>query len=320
MSSTASGSRQITKRRLSVREQAKAEQEAWEAQQKSRSYWDMVWYHLRHDRLTIAAFSVLALLAILSYASPLINEHILHQDPNRIDLFKTYAPPGGENWLGTDDLGRDQLARLLDGGRISLTIGFTGAILTMTIGVFFGALAGFFGGWIDDIIMWFINTMSSIPFLLFLLIITLLFKPKWYVLAVFIAVNGWMGTSRMVRGEVLSVRERDYVLASRALGVPTGKIILRHILPNVIPIVIIMTTMSIGGLILIETALSFLGLGVQPPQATWGNMLTKAQGNFTLGPHLVIYPGLLITLTVLCLYLIGDGLRDALDPMMRGRK
>jgi peptide/nickel transport system permease protein len=139
------------------------------------------------------------------------------------------------------------------------------------------------------------------------------------VLVVFIALNGWMQTSRLVRGEVLSVKERDYVLAARALGVPMRKIILRHVLPNVIPIVIILTAGSIGGLILTESALSFLGLGVQPPTATWGNMLTRAQSNFTLGPHLVIFPGLLITLTVLCLFLIGDGLRDALDPMMRGR-
>jgi len=279
----------------------------------------MVWYHVRHDRLTIVAFSVLALLAVLCFGAPLISTYVLHADPNRIDLLQTYEPPSKEHWLGTDELGRDQLARLLYGGRISLTIGFTGAFLTMTIGVTIGALAGFFGRWVDDVIMWFINTMSSIPFLLLLLIITLLFKPTWYVLSFFIAANGWMGTSRMVRGEVFSVRERDYVLAARALGVPTRKIILRHVLPNVIPIVIVMTMMAIGGLILVETALSFLGLGVQPPTATWGNMLTKAQGNFTLGPHLVIFPGLLITVTVLCLYLIGDGLRDALDPMMRGR-
>ena len=145
MSSTTPDSRQIVKRRLSVREQAKAEQEARELASKSRGYWDMVWYQVRHDRLTIAAFSVLVLLSILSFASPLINEHVLKQEPNRIDLFKTYAPPNAENWLGTDDLGRDQLARLLDGGRISLTIGLTGALLTMTIGVFFGAVAGFFG-------------------------------------------------------------------------------------------------------------------------------------------------------------------------------
>ena len=306
-------------REMSARDRARAMQDALDIEREALGYWDMVWHHLRHDRLTIAAFAVLLILAVLSYGAYPITRYVLHTDPTRIDLLETYEPPSKEHWLGMDEIGRDQLARLLYGGQISLTIGFSGALLTMTIGVFFGALAGFLGKWVDDIIMWFLNTMSSIPFLLFLLIITLLFKPKWYVLSIFIALNGWMGVSRMVRGEVLSVRERDYVLAAHALGVPTGKIILRHVLPNVIPIVIIMTATSIGGLILIETALSFLGLGVQPPTPTWGNMLTKAQGNFTLGPHLVIFPGLLITITVLCLYLIGDGLRDALDPMMRGR-
>jgi peptide/nickel transport system permease protein len=306
-------------RSTSAREKARAMQRAVDVQHKALGYWGMVWQHLRRDRLTLAAFLVLMVLAALSFGAPLITQYVLHSDPNRIDLLETYGPPSREHPLGTDEVGRDQLARLLYGGRISLTIGLSGAVLTMTIGVLFGAVAGFLGMWVDDLVMWFINTMSSIPFLLFLLIITLLFKPKWYVLSAFIALNGWMGVSRMVRGEVLSVKERDYVLAAHALGVPTWKIILRHVLPNVIPIVIIMTTTSIGGLILIETALSFLGLGVQPPTATWGNMLTKAQSNFTLGPHLVIFPGLLITLTVLCLYLIGDGLRDALDPMMRGR-
>ena len=305
-------------REMSAYDRARAMQDALDVEREALGYWDMVWYHIKHDKLTIIAFTVLLILALLSYSAHPITKYVLHTDPNEIDLFRTYEPPSKEHWLGMDEVGRDQLARLLHGGQISLTIGFSGAFLTMTIGVLFGALAGFLGKWVDDIIMWFLNTMSSIPFLLFLLIITLLFKPKWYVLSIFIALNGWMGVSRMVRGEVLSVKERDYVLAARALGVPTGKIILRHVLPNVIPIVIIMTATSIGGLILIETALSFLGLGVQPPTATWGNMLTKAQGNFTLGPHLVIFPGLLITLTVLCLYLIGDGLRDALDPMMRG--
>jgi peptide/nickel transport system permease protein len=304
---------------LSVRDKLRAMQEAAEVEHEPRGYWDMVWAHIRRDKLTIVAFAVLMLLALLSYTAPWTVKYVLRTGPNEIDLFKTYEPPSKEHWLGMDELGRDQLARLLYGGRISLTIGLSGALLTVTIGVFFGALAGFLGHWVDDIIMWFINTMLSIPFLLFLLIITLLFKPKWYVLSVFIALNGWMGVSRMVRGEVLSVRERDYVLAARALGVPTYKIIFRHVLPNVIPIVIIMTMANIGGLILIETALSFLGLGVQPPTATWGNMLTKSQDNFTLGPHLVVFPGLLITITVLCLYVVGDGLRDALDPTMRGR-
>jgi peptide/nickel transport system permease protein len=304
---------------MSARDRARAMQDQLDIEHEPVSYWDMVWFQLRKDKLTIAAFSILLILAILSYGAPLITKHILHTDPDWIEVDKMYEPPSAEHWLGMDQFGRDQLARLLYGGRISLTIGLAGAALTMTIGVLFGAVAGFFGGWVDDIIMWFINTMSSIPFLLFLIIVTQLFKPKWYVLVVFIALNGWMGTSRLVRGEVLSVKERDYVIAAHALGVPMRRIILRHILPNVIPIVIILTAGSIGGLILFESALSFLGLGVQPPTATWGNMLTKAQGNFALGTHLVIYPGLLISVTVLCLFLIGDGLRDALDPMMRGR-
>jgi len=309
----------VPEQQMSVRDRARAMQEALDIEHRELGYWDMVWYHIKHDRLTIIAFTVLMLLAVASYGAPLITKYVLNTDPNKIDLFQAYDPPSAQHLLGMDQLGRDQLARLLYGGQISLTIGFSGAFLTMTIGVFFGAMAGFIGKWVDDAIMWFLNTMSSIPFILFLLIITLLFKPKWYVLSIFIALNGWMGVSRMVRGEVLSVKERDYVLAAHALGVPTRKIIWRHVLPNVIPIVIIMTMTSIGGLILLETALSFLGLGVQPPTATWGNMLTKAQSYFSLGPHLVIFPGLLITITVLCLYLIGDGLRDALDPMMRGR-
>lgn len=305
--------------KMSARERARALQQQLDVEREPISYWDMVWYQLKRDRLTIAAFVVLATLAVLSYTAPLTSKYLLRTDPNEIDLLQTYEPPSKEHWLGMDELGRDQLARLLYGGRISLTIGLSGAVLIMSIGVFFGSLAGFVGGVVDDLIIWFINTMDSIPFLLFLIIIAQLFKPKWYVLSVFIALNGWTGTARLVRGQVLSVKERDYVLAARALGVQQAKIIIRHVLPNVIPIVITATAGSIGGLILIETALSFLGLGVQPPTATWGNMLTKAQGNFTLGAHLVVFPGLLITITVLCLFLIGDGLRNALDPMMRGR-
>jgi peptide/nickel transport system permease protein len=319
MATTATEQGETTGITVPARDRARAAQEERDTAHAPISYWDMVWERLRRDKLTIAAFAVLILLAVLSYGSPLITKYIFDTDPNYIDLAETYAPPSAGHWLGMDELGRDQLARLLYGGRISLTIGFAGAALTMAIGVLIGAVAGYFGGRVDDVIVWFINTWSSIPFLLFLIIVAQLFKPKWYVLAVFIALNGWIGTSRLVRGEVLSVRERDYVLAAQALGVPRYKIIFRHILPNVIPIVIILTAGSIGGLILFESALSFLGLGVQPPTATWGNMLTKAQGNFTLGPHLVIFPGLLITVTVLCLFLIGDGLRDALDPMMRGR-
>jgi ABC-type dipeptide/oligopeptide/nickel transport system permease subunit len=168
--------------------------------------------------------------------------------------------------------------------------------------------------------MWFINTINSVPFILLLLIVALLFKPNATTLTIFVGLISWTNISRIVRGQIFQVKGMEYVTAAHAIGTPTWVLISRHILPNVIPVVIIFSAQVIGGVILIESALSFLGLGVQPPTATWGNMLNKATSYFTLGPHLVIWPGLFITITVLCLYVIGDGLRDALDPTMRGAR
>ena len=192
--------------------------------------------------------------------------------------------------------------------------------LFQTSALTLGSLAGYYGRFVDDAIMWFINTLNSIPFILLLLIISLLFKPTATTLTVFIGLVSWTNISRIVRGQVFQVKQMEYVTAARALGTPTTWLILRHILPNVVPVAIIFSAQVIGGVILVESALSFLGLGVQPPTATWGNMLNKAQSYFSLAPHLVIWPGLLISLTVLCLYIIGDGLRDALDPTMRGKR
>jgi peptide/nickel transport system permease protein len=269
------------------------------------------------DRLTLLAIGVITLLVILSALAGVVSEYVLHVEPNSTDLLGTFEPPSSEHWLGTDQIGRDQLARLLYGGRISLAIGFSAAAVSMTIGVAIGLIAGFFGGVVDDFIMWFINTLQSIPTLFLLLIIVALFAPDPFWLVMILGFLGWMGTSRLVRGEVFSLRERDYVTAARALGASKVTLMARHVLPNAIPIVIVITMIDVGSVILVESALSFLGLGVQPPTATWGNMLTKAQQYFHLGPHLVVFPGLLITITVLCLYLLGDGLRDALDPRLK---
>jgi peptide/nickel transport system permease protein len=269
------------------------------------------------DRLTMAAIGVIFVLIILSALAGVISTNVLKVDPNATDLLATFEPPSAEHWLGTDQLGRDQLSRLLYGGRISLAIGFSATAVSMTIGIAIGLIAGFFGGFVDDFIMWFINTLQSIPFLFLLLIIVALFAPDpiWFVLI--LGFLGWMGTSRLVRGEVFSLRERDYVTAAKALGASRITLMMRHVLPNAIPIVIVITMIDVGAVILVESALSFLGLGVQPPTATWGNMLSNAQSYFHLGTHLVIFPGLLITITVLCLYLLGDGLRDALDPRLK---
>jgi peptide/nickel transport system permease protein len=272
---------------------------------------------LIRDRLSMIAIALLLTMVVLSAAADLISTGILDVDPNSTDLFATFESPSATHLLGTDQLGRDQLARLLFGGRVSLAIGFTAAAISMTLGVTIGLTAGFFGGIVDDLIMWLINTIVSIPTLFLLLIIVALFAPDAFWLIMVLGFLGWMGTSRLVRGEVFSLRERDYVTAARAMGASRVSIMLRHVLPNALPIVIVITMIDVGNVILVESALSFLGIGVQPPTATWGNMLSNAQSYFHLGTHLVIFPGILITITVLCLYLMGDGLRDALDPRLK---
>lgn len=219
--------------------------------------------------------------------------------------------------LGTDDLGRDQLSRLLWGGQVSLSIGFLSALISLAIGVSIGIVAGFYGGLFDDFINWLITTINSLPLLLLLLIIVAVLRPGPFTLILVLGFLGWTGTVRLVRGETLSIRAREYIVGARAVGVPVYRIMLVHILPNLLSIVLITLALDIGGLILTESALSFLGFGINPPTPSWGNMLTNAQTFFTKGSHLVIWPGLLISTTVLCLYLIGDGLRDAFDPTLK---
>jgi ABC-type dipeptide/oligopeptide/nickel transport system permease subunit len=304
----------------SDRERDWAMQAQTELKREAQGYWASAFHALRRDKLTLAAIGVLLTLTILCLplAGPITNA--LGVDPSYTDLMVSFEGPSKEHLLGTDQVGRDQLARLLYGGRVSLGVSFFAAIIIMSLGVAVGMIAGFYGGIVDDLIIWFITTMNSIPFILLLLIVSLLFKPNAATLTVFIGLMSWTGVSRIVRGQVIQARELDYVLAARAVGARTVAIVVRHILPNVVPIVIIVGVQIIGGVILVESALSFLGLGIQPPTATWGNMLTKAQSYFYLGPHLVVWPGVLITITVLCLYVIGDGLRDALDPTMRGMR
>jgi len=304
----------------SARERARAMQMQIDLEREAPGYWASAFYALRRDKLTLTAFGILLVFALLCIplAAPLTNA--LGVDPNDTDPMIQFEGPSKEHLLGVDQVGRDQLARLLYGGRVSIGIGFFSAVIIMTVGITVGTAAGYYGKFVDDVVMWFINTLNSIPFILLLLIVSLLFKPNATMLTIFIGVLSWTGISRIIRGQIFQVKEMDYVTAARALGAPTLKMVVRHILPNVIPIVIIYAAQIIGGVILFESALSFLGLGIMPPTATWGNMLTKAQSYFSLGPHLVIWPGLFITITVLCLYIIGDGLRDALDPMMRGAR
>ncbi|MCB0110528.1 MAG: ABC transporter permease, partial [Caldilineaceae bacterium] len=277
--------------------------------------WQNALIHLVRDRLTLAALVVLGLMTLLCLVGPPVVENVLALDVNRTNIPDKFLAPGAEGHiLGTDHLGRDQLIRLLYGGRVSLAIAYSASFMTILIGVALGLVSGYYGGRIDDLITWVVTTLSSVPTLFLLLIAAAFWTPSAQLLIVILALLGWVGTCRLVRGEVLSLKEHEYIVAAQAVGVSNGRLLVHHILPNVLPIVIVTMTIIAGNLILVESGLSFLGVGVQAPTPTWGNMLTDARSYFNIGTHLVIWPGVLIMVTVLCFYLVGDGLRDALDP------
>ena len=285
------------------------------SQRPSRSFWRDALAFILRDRLTIFALTVLIIFTLICTLMPMVFERVFDLDVNSTSIPNRFKQPGESGYiLGTDQLGRDQFLRLIYGGRVSLTIAYLASVMTVFIGITLGLLAGYYGRQIDDLISWGINTLSAIPPLFLLLIASAIWEPSTEVLVVVLAALGWVGTSRLVRGEVLSLKERDYVLAARALGASDPRILISHILPNVFSIVMVTMTIIAGNLILIESGLSYLGVGIQPPTPTWGNMLTDSRSYFVSGVHLVFTPGILIMITVLCFYLVGDGLRDALDP------
>ena len=291
------------------------------ARRASAGLWNDAWWRIKKDKLTMGSIVVLVILILLSAAAPLFEEHVFRFKFTQQDLLGAYAKPQLENpayLLGSDELGRSQVVRLLYGGQVSLFVGFLAAAIQLTIGVSLGLIAGYTRGIVDDLITFFITVLNSIPTLFLLLIITTLFSPSPLTLIVILGLLGWAGITLFVRGQTFSLREREFVTAARTVGATGFRIITKHILPNVLPFIFILAAIDIGTIILIESALSFLGLGILPPTPSWGNMLSNAASYFNLAWWLVVSPGLMIFLTVLCLYLIGDGLRDALDPRLRG--
>jgi peptide/nickel transport system permease protein len=268
----------------------------------------------------MTAFGVLLLLSVLAIGADFLADNLFHWSFSKQDILNSYGPPSGAEpamWLGSDQLGRSQIVRLLYGARVSLFIGVFGAIVSLVIGVGLGITAGFFRGWWDDVVVWIVSTLNGIPTLYLLLIVGFLFRLDYISLAVFIGALGWTFITNQARGQTFSLRERDFVTAARVIGASPMRIIARHIFPNVLPLLIVIAMIDVAGVILAESGLSYLGFGIQPPVPSWGNMLNGASQFFTRGPWLVYPPGLCIALTVLCLYLIGDGLRDALDPRLR---
>ncbi|MCX5749516.1 MAG: ABC transporter permease [Candidatus Saganbacteria bacterium] len=261
------------------------------------------------NRLAVFGLTILILIAFAAVLAPVMSPF----DPGDLGSTALQAP-SAVHLFGTDDFGRDIFSRALYGARVSLAVGFIAVSIAVVLGLLFGAVAGFFGGFVDSVIMRFIDIMLSFPSIFLLLSIQVMLKPSIYNVMIVIGLTSWMGVARLVRAEILSVKERPYIDAAKAIGASNLRIIFRHVLPNAMHPVIVAGTLGIAGAILTESALSFLGLGVQPPYSSWGNMLQDSQAYLRDAWWMAFIPGCLILLTVLCIYLVGEGLREAMDP------
>jgi peptide/nickel transport system permease protein len=272
------------------------------------------WKHLKRNRMAMTGLAlVLALFVVSIFA-----HWLAPYDPNSIDLKQVLMPPSAQHWLGTDTLGRDVLSRIIYGSRVSLKVGFVAVGLATLIGLVVGALAGYYGGWVDAALMRLVDLMLCFPaFFLILAVIAVLEPSIWNIMAV-IGLTSWMGVARLVRAEFLSLREREFVTAARALGASDFRLIMRHMLPNALAPVMVSATLGVAGAILTESALSFLGLGVQPPTPSWGNILTAGKDNIEIAWWLSVFPGLAILITVMSYNLLGEGIREAIDPRLKG--
>jgi peptide/nickel transport system permease protein len=268
------------------------------------------WKRFRANRFAVAGLVVIVALFLISLSAALITPY----DPDAIDAWNVLLPPSTSHWFGTDELGRDVFTRVIYGARVSLKVGFVAVGIAVVIGTVIGLIAGFYGGWVDAVLMRLVDIMLCFPtFFLILAVIAMLEPSIWYIMVI-IGLTGWMGVARLVRAEVLSLKSRDFVLAARVLGASDRRIIFRHILPNALSPVLVSATLGVAGAILTESALSFLGIGVQPPTPSWGNILTSGKDYIEFAWWLSLFPGVAILVTVLSYNLVGEGIRDALDP------
>lgn len=273
----------------------------------------LFWRRFRRNRVAlIGGMIVVAVLGVALFA-PFLSPY----DPNRIEIEKILQPPGASHLFGTDPLGRDVLSRVVWGARVSLLVGFVAVGIAIGVGIVIGAIAGFYGGRVDLFLMRLVDIMLSVPSFFLILAVIAILEPSIWNIMIVIGLTGWMGVARLVRGQFLALREMDYVAAARALGASDFRLIFRHILPNALSPVYVAAVLGVAGAILTESALSFLGLGVQPPRPSWGSILTAGKDNIEIAWWLSVFPGLAIFMTVLGYNLLGEGLRDALDPRLK---
>ena len=273
------------------------------------TFWEMFY----KNKLALAGCGIILFLIFVSLLAPFLAPY----DAGAIDLKHVLDPPSFRHWFGTDQLGRDVFSRMIWGARISLLVGFVATGLAIFIGTVLGAVSGYYGGWVDTVIMRFVDIMLCFPtFFLILAVIAFLGPSIWNIMIV-IGLTSWMGVTRLVRADFISLRERDFVRAARAIGAGDLRIIFLHVLPNAMASILVTATLGIAGAILTESALSFLGIGVQPPTPSWGNILTAGKDNIDIAWWLSLYPGLAILITVVGYNLLGEGIRDASDPRLK---
>lgn len=271
-------------------------------------------YEITKNKSTVVAIIFLAFIILIS-----IFAFLIPLDPSSTNTSNILKPPSASHIFGTDELGRDYFVRTIYGGRVSLIVGVLAMIISTSIGVAIGTISGYFGGLVDNLIMRSVDVISSIPWMILVTVISIFLKPGLQAIIIVIGLFSWMETARLVRAETLSIKEREYVLYANSIGETSWRIITRHIIPSVFPTIIIAATSSIAGAIMTESALSFLGLGIQPPTASWGNLLQNAQSNLQSSPYMAILPGILIVLTIYSFNKLGNVLRVYLEPKVAER-
>ncbi len=278
------------------------------------SYWQDAWRRLKTNKVAILSLIILFLIVIMSIIGPIISGYEYEEvDPKSLN-----QPPSSEHWFGTDELGRDLFSRVWQAGRVSIIIGITGALISAIVGTIYGGIAAYFGGKVDNIMMRIVEILYSIPYLLVVILVSIVTDSKSLgSMLIALTLTGWCGTARMVRGQMLQIKSQEYIMAAETLGVKPSKIIIRHLIPNVLNVLIVSISFSIPNYIFSESFLSFIGLGIQPPNTSWGALASAAQQKFIFYPYQLFFPGLMIALTMLSFTLLGDGLRDALDPRLR---
>lgn len=277
-----------------------------------RTLWH-AWRRFRRNRLAMAALGFIALEILVAIFAPWVAPY----DPYQPDFANTWQQPSAAHWLGTDDLGRDVLSRLIYGARISISVGILSQLVIVLIGLPIGALAGLLGGWPDYIVMQLIDVLSSIPTILFYILLLIALGAGFGNIIIAMALTGWIGIARLVRGQVLSLKETDYVRAARAMGGGAGHIVLTHLVRNAMTPVIVTLALGVPAAMFAEAGLSFLGLGIASPRASWGQMIGLYQGYIQTSWHLTVFPAIVLAVTLLAWFLVGDGVRDALDPSLR---